>query len=170
MLHESVQRLAHEQLWNSEARLFPHVPLHAVAKNRRFSRRHLQVWVPPALEHCTRRLGGKRSRRINHLKLVAPPACDLRDFLFQCHARKQIGNAVLDCEVRILVRRSRLLNRGLLLGSSDVAESDREHNKLQERSSAYVWHGQVGPLFSEWESCFEVRKYRPCGSVRARCR
>ena len=69
VLHESVQRFSHEQRRNAEPCLLLQIALHAVAQDGGLARGERQIGVPPARQHCTRRLGRVRPGRIDDLHL-----------------------------------------------------------------------------------------------------
>ncbi len=106
VLHESVERFAHEERGNAEARFLAHVALHTVAQDGRFAGRKGKIGVPPALQNSARRLGRVCASRIHHLHLSAGATANLLDLFFQRHAREQVGDPVIDGQSGVLVFRS----------------------------------------------------------------
>ena len=113
VFHESVERLAHEQRRDAEPRFLFQIALHAVAQDGGFARRENEIWVPPASQRRARRLGRVGSGRIDDLDSVVPGGRDLLDFFFQRHARKQVGDAVIDGQSGVRDISACPLRRGL---------------------------------------------------------
>jgi hypothetical protein len=95
-----MQSFAHKQFGDAEARLLFQIALHAVAQDRGLTRREFEIRIPPATEHGARRLAGVGSGGIDDLGLAFAQWRDLPDFLFQRHARQQVGDALVHCEIR----------------------------------------------------------------------
>lgn len=97
---------------NAERGFLELIALESVVGQRANAGSHFIVDVVRILEEFRGRLVGKLAAGIQKAQIVLVAAGDLGDFLFESHAREQVGDAVLDGQILVFVGRLLSEHRG----------------------------------------------------------
>ena len=141
--HKPVQRLALEDLRDTQAGLLDQVSLDCVAQDGAVARAHLRIRAVEAEERLTGGLGVELAGGVDDLDgLLRALRGQLRDLLFERHAGQQVRDPLLDGQPRILIWGRGVLPRRDPRNQSEHAEREcRSHCRFPESSrKAQLYH------------------------------
>ena len=138
-----MQRLALEDLRDTQAGLLDQVSLDCVAQDGAVARAHLRIRAVEAEERLTGGLGVELAGGVDDLDgLLRALRSQLRDLLFERHAGQQVRDPLLDGQPRILIGGRGVLPRRDPRNQSEHAEREcRSHCRFPESSrKAQLYH------------------------------